>query len=75
MDKTKTTFCVPEFLPEPGILAIKICVEGDVSLEVLLHALLVGDHVLVPHNQDHPLGLVLEGLDVDTVKSNQQSKV
>ena len=68
MYKTKTTFHTPELLPKPGILAIKICVEGDVSLQVFLHAVLVRDHVLVPHHQDHPLRLVLQGLRVDSVK-------
>ena len=54
----------PEPFPEPGILALKICVQGNVSLELLPHlALLVGEHVLVEQNQYHPLTLVLEGLD------------
>ena len=53
----------PEPLPEPGIFALKICVQGNVSLELLPHPLLVGEHVLVEQNQYHPLTLVLEGLD------------
>ena len=54
----------PEPLPEPGIFALKICVQGNVSLELFPHSLLVGEHVLVEQNQYHPLTLVLEGLDV-----------
>ena len=54
----------PEPLPEPGIVALKICVQGNVSLELLPNPLLVREHVLVEQNQYHPLTLVLEGLDV-----------
>ena len=61
----------PEPLPEPGILALKICVQGNVSLELLPHPLLVGEHVLVEQNQYHPLTLVLEGLGVGHVDGSE----
>jgi len=44
---------LPQFLPEPGVLAVKVGVQVEVLLEVLLHVLL--GRQLPPHNNDHSL--------------------
>jgi len=51
---------LPQFLPEPGVLAVKVGVQVEVLLEVLLHVLL--GRQLPPHNNDHSLGFVMQCL-------------